>query len=174
MGNGGWSKMNISRNSLVIGVAYLIFATFPGTGWADIAQCEKNFVVNDGFFDNKIYKTWQDIRDLTQQMLFKRTYNFLVKGGWVINLADNEAGVISAAQFDDSSGSAGKMANLNILIENSGNYYGGVASRRSVPVAFRITMTFSVPSGLHAHEDMVRKNFCTALAEIKDGTYSSK
>lgn len=159
------------RNSLVIGVACLAFATIPATGWADTAPCEKNFTVKDGLFDKKIYKTWQDMVALTQQMIFKRMYAYLVKSGWVINLTDKEAGVIFASQVEESSAGAGKVANMNILIENAGNYFGGLPSGRGFPGGFRITMTFLVPNGLHAHEEMVRKNFCDALAEIKDGTY---
>src|SRR3990172_8228649 len=159
--------MNRLRKSFVIGVACLVFATIPATGWAVTEPCEKNFIVKDGFLDRKIYKTWQELQALTRQAIFMRTYTYLVKGGWVINLTDEETGVISASQVEDSSGSAGKMANLNILIENEGNYYGGTATKRGVPGAFRVTMTFSVPSGLDAHEDMVRKEFCGALAEIK-------
>lgn len=166
--------MNRARDSFVIGVACLVFSTIPATGWADTAPCEKNFAVKDGFFGKKIYRTWQEIVDLPRQAIFIRTYTYLVKGGWIINLTDIETGVISASQVDDSSGSAGKMANLNILIENAANYFGGVASRRGVAVGFRVTMTFSVPSGLDAHEDMVRGNFCEALAEIKGGTYAAR
>ncbi len=149
----------------------MAFATIPATGWADTAPCEKNFTVKDGLFDKKIYKTWQDMLALTQQMVFNRTYAYLVKDGWVINLANKEAGVISASQVEESSGGAGKVANLNILIENAGNYFGGLPSGRGVPGGYRLTMAFSVPSGLNAHEEMVRKNFCDALAEIKGGTY---
>jgi len=152
----------------------LVFATIPATGWAVTEPCEKNFTVKDGFFDRKIYKTWQEIPALTQQAILMRTYSYLVKGGWVINLKDEKAGVISAAQVEDSSGSAGKMANMNVLVENAGNYYGGVAGRRGVPGAFRVTMTISAPGGLDAHEDMVRKEFCGALAEIKGGTYAAR
>ncbi|MGC2049642.1 MAG: hypothetical protein WA635_13665 [Gallionella sp.] len=148
----------------------MFFAIIPATGWADTAPCEKNFTVKDGFFDKKIYKTWQDIRALTRQTIFKRAYAYLVKGGWVINLADMETGVIIASQ----SGGAGKVASLNIFIENSGNYFGGVPGTRGVTGAFRVTMTFSVPDGLDAHEDMVRNDYCHALAEIKDGTYVAK
>lgn len=166
--------MNRIRNSFVIGVACLVFATIPANVWADTAPCEKNFTARDGFFDKKIYKTWQDIRDLTSQMIFKRAYSYLVKGGWVIKLADTETGVIIASQVEESSGGAGKVASLNILVENSGNYFGGVPSKRGVPGAFRVTMTFSVPGGLHAHEDMVRESFCNALAEIKNGTYAAR
>ena len=166
--------MNRLRNSFVVGVACLVFSTIPATVWAVTEPCEKNFTVKDGFFDRKIYKTWQELLALTRQAIFMRTYTYLVKGGWVINLTDEETGVISASQVEDSSGSAGKMANLNILIENAGNYYGGVAGKRGVPGAFRVTMTFSVPGGLDAHEDMVRKEFCGALAEIKGGTYAAK
>lgn len=149
----------------------MVFAAIPATVWADTAPCEKNFAVKEGFFDKKIYRTWQDILDLTQQMIFKRTYKYLVKSGWVINLMDKETGVISASQAEILSGGEGKVANLNILIEDSGNYFRGVPSRRGVPGGYRITMTFSVPGELHADEDMVKKNFCAALAEIKDGTY---
>ena len=166
--------MNRLRNSCVIGVACLVFATIPATGWADTAPCEKNFAVKDGFFGKKIYRTWQEIVDLPRQAIFMRTYTNLVKGGWIIKLTDMETGVISASQVDGSSGSTGKVANLNILIENAGNYYGGVAGKRGVPGAFRVTMTFSVPGGLDAHEDMVRKEFCGAFAEIKGGTYAAR
>jgi hypothetical protein len=159
---------------LVIGAACLFFATIPATGWADTAPCERNFTVKDGFFGKKIYKTWQDVRALTRQTIFKRAYAYLVKGGWVINLSDMETGVITASQVEESSGGAGKVASLNIFIENSGNYFGGVPGTRGVPGAFRVTMTFSVPNGLDAHEDMVRHNYCDALAEIKDGTYVAK
>ena len=166
--------MNRLRKSFVIGVACLVFATIPATGWAVTEPCEKNFIVKDGFLDRKIYKTWQELQALTRQAIFMRTYTYLLKGGWVINLTDEETGVISASQVDGSSGSTGKVANLNILIENAGNYYGGAASKRGVPAGFRVTMTFSVPGGLDAHEDMVRKEFCAALAEIKGGTYAAR
>ncbi len=160
--------MNRLRNSLIIGVACL---AFPVTGWTDTAPCEKNFTVKDSLFDKKIYKTWQDMLALTQQMIFKRSHTYLVNDGWMINLTDKEAGVIFASQAEGSSGGAGKVANLNILIENAGNYFGGLPSGRGFPGGYRVTMIFSVPSELHAHEDMVRKNFCDALAEIKGGTY---
>lgn len=166
--------MNRVRHLLVIGVACLTFATIPATGWADTAPCEKNFTVKDGFFDKKIYRTWQDLADLSQMMIYRRTYAYLVKDGWVINLTDKGNGIISASQVEESSGGAGKAATMNILIENAGNYFGGLPSGRGMPGGFRITMTFSVPSGLHAHEEMVRENFCDALAEIKGGTYGIK
>jgi len=166
--------MNRLMNSLVIGVACLAFATIPATGWADTVPCEKNFTVKDGLFDKKIYKTWQDLVALTQQMIFKRTYAYLVKDGWVINLTDKENGIISASQAEESSGGAGTVANLNILIENAGNYFGGLPSGRDFPGGYRVTMIFSVPGGLHAREEMVRENFCDALAEIKGGTYGVK
>ena len=166
--------MNRSRKSFVIGVACLVFAAIPATGWAVTEPCEKNFTVKDGFFDRKIYKTWQELLALTRQAIFMRTYTYLVKGGWVINLTDEETGVISASQTEGSSGSAGNMANLNVLVESAGNYYGGVASRRGVPAGFRVTMTISAPGGLAVHEDMVRKEFCAALAEIKGGTYAAR
>lgn len=163
--------MNRLKNSLTIGIACLAFATIPATGWAETVSCEKNFTVKDGLFDRKIYKTWQELVALTQQMIFNRTYAYLVKDGWVINRTDKENGIISASQAEESIGGAGKVATLNILIENAGNYFGGLPSGRGVPGGYRLTMAFSVPSGLNAHEDMVRKNFCDALAEIKGGTY---
>lgn len=165
--------MNKSRNLLVIGVVCLVFA-FPATGWAAAQPCEKNLTVKDGLFERKIYKTWQEIPALTRPAIFMRAYSYLVKDGWIINLTDQESGVISAALVDGSSGSTGKMANLNVLVENAGNYYGGVAGKRGVPGAFRVTMTFSAPGGLQAHEDMVRETFCKALTEIKDGTYAAR
>lgn len=110
---------------------------------------------------------------LTLQMIFNRTYAYLVKDGWVINLTDKETGVISASQADEPSGSAGKTATLNILIENVGNYFGGLPSGSGAPGGYRLTMAFSVPGGLHAHEEMVRKTFCDALAEIRYGTYGA-
>ena len=165
------SKMNRLRNSLAIVVACLVFVAIPATGWADTVPCEKNFTVKEGLFDKKIYKTWQNLAALTQMMIYRRTYAYLVKDGWVINLTDKENGIISASQAEELSGGAGKAANLNILIENAGNYFGGLPSGRGIPGEYRITMTLSVPSGLHAREDMVRKNFCDAMAEIKGGTY---
>lgn len=158
---------------MVIGVVFMAFATVQTSGWAETAPCEKNITVKDGLFDNKIYKTWQDLVALTRQMIFNRTHAYLVKDGWVINLTDREAGIISASQAGESSSGAVKVANLNILIENAGNYFGGVPSGRGVPGAYRLTMTFSVPSGLHVHEDMIRKSFCDTLAEVKGGTYSA-
>ncbi len=165
--------MNRLRNLLTIGVACLACAAFPATGWAQAAPCEKNFTVKEGLLDRKIYKTWQDMLALTQQMIFNRTYAYLVKDGWVINLTDKEAGIISVSQAGDSPVGAGKVANLNILIENAGNYFGGLPSGRGVPGGYRLTMVFSVPGGLHAQEEMVRKTFCDALAEIKYGTYGA-
>src|SRR4030065_612190 len=146
--------MNRLRNSFVVGVACLVFSTIPATVWAVTEPCEKNFTVKDGFFDRKIYKTWQELQALTRQAIFMRTYTYLVKGGWVINLTDEETGVISASQVDGSSGSTGKVANLNILIENAGNYYGGAARKRGGPAGFRGTVTFSVPGGANTPEDM--------------------
>lgn len=166
--------MHRFRNSLVIGVACLVLATIPATGWADTAPCEKNFAVKDGFFGKKIYRTWQDLLDLSQMMIYRRAYEYLVKDGWVINLMDKELWVISASQAEELSGGEGKAANLNILVENAGNYFGGIPSGRGTPGAYRITMTFSVPGGLHADEGQVRKYFCAALAEINTGTYVAK
>jgi len=165
------SEMNRLRNSLAIGVACLVFATIPATVRADTVPCEKNFTVKDGLFDKKIYKTWQNLGALTQMMIYRRTYAYLVKDGWVINLTDKENGIISASQAEELSGGAGRAANLNILIENAGNYFGGLPSGRGLPGEYRLTMALSVPGGLHAHEDMVRKTFCDALEEIKGGTY---
>lgn len=159
------------KNSLACGIACLAFATIPATGWAEAVPCENNFTVKDGLFDRKIYKTWQDLVDLSQMMIYRRTYAYLVKDGWAINLADKENGIISASQVEETAGGAGKTATLNVLIENAGNYFGGLPSGRGIPGGYRLTMTFSVPKGLHAQEDRVRANFCDALAEIKDGTY---
>ena len=166
--------MSRLKHSLITGVACLTFASIPATGWAEAVPCEKNFTIKDGYFDKKIYKTWQDIGSLTRQMVFARMYAYLVKDGWVINLTDREAGIISASQAEELSGGAGKAANLNILVENAGNYFGGLPSGRDVPGAYRVTMVFSVPSGLHAHEGMIKASFCGALAEIQDGTYVAK
>ena len=166
--------MNKSRNPLAIGVAWLVFAAIPATGWAEIVPCEKNFAVKDGFFDKKIYRTWQDLRDLSQMMIYRRAYEYLVKDGWVIDRMDKELWVISASQTEELSGGEGKAANLNILIENAGNYFGGIPSGRGTPGAYRITMTFSVPGGLHTNEDQVKKYFCAALEEINTGTYVAK
>ena len=163
--------MNKLCNSLAVGIVCMAFTTIPAAGWAETEPCEKNFTVKDGLFNKKIYKTWQDLVELSQQMIFKRTYAYLVKDGWAINLTDKESGIISVSQVEESSDGVGKMANLNILIENAGNYFGGLPSGRGTPGGYRLTMAFSVPSGLHAQEEMVRKSFCDALAEIKGGTY---
>ena len=166
--------MNRFRNPLVIGVACLALAAIPATGWADIAACEKNFAVKDGFFDKKIYRTWQDLRDLSQMMIYRRAYEYLLKDGWVINRMDKEYWAISASQAEELSGGEGKAANLNILIENAGNYFGGIPSRKGTLGAYRITITFSVPGGLHTDEGMIKKYLCATLAEIKEGTYVAK
>ena len=157
--------MNISKKSLAIGMICFFVTSISTISWADSLPCEKNFTVKDGLFDKKIYKTWEDLLALTPQMIFMRTYALLVKDGWLINFTDKEAGVILASQQEGSAGEGGKVAPLNIFIENAGNYFGGIRG------GFRITMTFAVPSGLHANEDMVRKNFCETLAAIKKGPY---
>ena len=157
--------MNRSKKSLAVGIGCLVLLSISTISWADVAPCEKNFTVKEGFFGKKIYKTWQDLQDLMPQTIFKRAYAFLVKEGWVINFTDKETGVISALQQDVSADGGGKVAPLNIFIENAGNYLGGKSG------GTRVTMTFSIPGGLHAQEDMVRKNFCDALAEIKKGSY---
>ena len=166
--------MNRLKNSLAIWIACMAFITIPATGWAETVPCEKNFTAKDGMFNGKIYKTWQELADLSQMMIYRRAYAYLIKDGWAINLTDKENGIISASQLEESSGGKEKAASLNILIENAGNYFGGLPSGRGVPGAYRLTMAFSVPSGLIAHEEMVKKSFCDALAEIKGGTYVAK
>ena len=155
--------MNTSKKLLTIGIGWLALISISAISWADNLPCENNFTVKDGFFDRKVYKTWQDFeaRTLTTQIVLQRAYVFLVKDGWIINSTDKEAGVISASLQEGTLGEGGRVASLSILTEGSNSYFGGKAG------GTRVTTIFSVPAGLHAQEDRVRNNFCDILAYIK-------
>lgn len=152
--------MGMQKKSLIIGIGGLILISISMLGWAENEPCETNFTVKEGLFDKKIYKTWQDFPIVPIQSIYRRVYKSLIKDGWIINLTDKEGGVISASQLEGSPGEGGKVAPLNIFIENAGKY-------GSILGSVKVSMIFSVPSGLHADEHMVRKNFCAILADIK-------
>ena len=153
----------MTKNLLATGIGFLALISAPIYGSADGLPCENNFTVKDGFFDRKIYKTWQDFeaRTLTNQIVLQRANVFLVKEGWIINSSDKEAGVISASLQEGAPGEGGRVASLSILAEGSNSYLGGKTG------GTRVTAIFSVPAGLHAQEDNVRNNFCDILAYIK-------
>lgn len=155
--------MNMPKKLSIIGMVCLIFAFIPTISRADGLPCEKNFTIKEGFFDKKIYTAWQDhlARTITPQLVFMRAYAFLMKEGWIINFTDKEAGIISASQQEGTLGEGGKVATLNIFTEGSGSYFAGPTG------GIRVTTIFSVPSGLHAQDEMVKKEFCDILAYIK-------
>ena len=152
--------MNKLKKSLAIGAGLLIIVSAATPGWAASEPCETNFTVKEGLFDKKIYKTWQEFPIIPLKTIYRRTYRSLVKDGWIINLTDKEGGVISASQLEGSPGEGGKVASLNIFIENAETYGSLLGS-------VKVSMILSVPSSLHAHEHMVRMNFCAVLSDIK-------
>lgn len=145
------------KRTSAFGMACLALSLFSTICWADAAPCEKNFTVKEGVLGRQIYNTWQVLPEITTQKAFRRTYIHLAKEGWAINLTDKEFGIISA-----SPGDGGKAAPLNVFIEDLGDNGGGVS-----PKGIKVTITFSVPGGLQASEDSIRKSFCETLAEIK-------
>lgn len=151
--------MNMQKK-IAMGIAGLILVSVSTLSCAESEPCETNFTVKDGLFDKKIYKTWQDFPIVPIQSIYRRAYKSLIKDGWTINLTDKEGGVISASLLEGSPGEGGKVATLNIFIENAGKY-------GSILGSVRTSMIFSVPSGLHADEHMVQMNFCAILADIK-------
>ncbi|CAG1004906.1 hypothetical protein ANAEL_03280 [Anaerolineales bacterium] len=152
--------MNKLKKSLAIGAGLLILVSAATPGWAASEPCETNFTVKEGLFDKKIYKTWQDFPIIPLQTVYRRAYKSLIKDGWIINLTDKEGGVISASQLEGSPGEGGKVATLNVFIENAGKYGSELGS-------VRVLMIFSVPSALHASEHMVQMNLCALLSGIK-------
>lgn len=153
--------MDRSKKLRVIGIGCLVLVSVSTASRADSAPCEKNFTVEEGLFNRKVYKTWHDFLLFAPQTIFNRTYTSLVKDGWIINSLDKESGIIFASQLEGSPGEGGKVASLNIIIENARNYFEGIKG------AVRISMILSVPSGLHESDDMVRKNFCDLVTDIK-------
>lgn len=152
--------MNMQKKSLIIGIGILTLVSFSRVSWAESEPCVTNFTVKEGLFDKRIYKTWQDFPIVPIQSIYRRAYKSLIKDGWTINLTDKEGGVISASLLEGSPGEGGKVATLNIFIENAGKY-------GSILGSVRTSMIFSVPSGLHTDEHMVQMNFCAILADIK-------
>src|SRR4030066_1706179 len=114
--------MNKLKKSLAIGAGLLIIVSAATPGWAASEPCETNFTVKEGLFDKKIYKTWQEFPIIPLKTIYRRTYKSLVKEGWIINLTDKEGGVISASQLEGSPDEGGKVASLNIFIENAETY----------------------------------------------------
>ena len=146
----------------ISGMACLALTFFSAISWADSTPCEKNFTAKEGVLGRQIYNTWQVLPEITPQKAFRRAYIYLIREGWAINLTDKEFGIISASQQGVSSGEGGKAAPLNVLIEDLGDSGGGLS-----PKGIKATVTFSIPGGLHASEDGVRRSFCDMLADIK-------
>ena len=152
--------MNIEKKPFAIGLAGLLLAFASASAWAEGTQCENSFTVKDGLFNRKVYKTLQDYPIVPIQAIYRRAYKSLIKDGWVINLIDKEGGVISASQLEGSPGEGGKVATLNLFIENAGKY-GSLLGN------VRVTTIFSVPGALQADEHMVRMALCSILGDIK-------
>lgn len=152
--------MNSVKKPLAVGIAGLILAATSASVWAEGTQCETSFTVKEGLFNRKVYKALQDYPIVPIQAIYRRAYKSLVKDGWIINLTDKEGGVISASQLEGSAGEGGKVATLNVFIENAGKY-GSLLGN------VRVSVIFSVPGALQADEHMVRMALCSLLADIK-------
>jgi hypothetical protein len=113
------------------------------------AECDNNFTSSGNFLTGKTYKSFAELPRVTVDDAYKGAYQFVVKEGWAIQVADEKARSISA--LNSAAAKTGKSIPLNVSIEPAVN-------------ATRIAITYFTPTGTISPEDAVKDQFCQIIA----------
>lgn len=119
---------------------------------AHAGDCENNFSVSGNYLAGKVYKTWVNLPGTQFTSAFNGAYQYTARNGWKMLKADQQGGIISAAQAGLYA--KGKVVPLDIVFEKADK---GV----------KVSITYATPSLVSSPDAAVKLDFCKTVASAE-------